>query len=53
MVHCGPHEGRHTAELVADRIDQVIESLGIVGMMETQNGTTFKIKRFLKCNVTA
>ena len=40
MVHCGPHEGRHTAELVADRIDQVIESLGIVGMMETQKGIT-------------
>ena len=40
MVHCGPYEGRHTAELVADRIDQVIESLGIVGMMETQNGIT-------------
>ena len=40
MVHCGPHEGRHTAELVADRIDQVIESLGIVGIMETQKGIT-------------
>ena len=40
MVHCGPHEGRHTSELVADRIDAVIESLGFEGVLEAHKAMT-------------
>ena len=40
MVHCGPHEGRHTVTLVAEGIDAVIESLEIPGLLEAVTAMT-------------
>ena len=40
MVYCGPHEGRHTAALVAERVDAVIESLAIPGLLECHKALT-------------
>ena len=27
MIHCGPHEGRHTGALVAKKLDEIINTL--------------------------
>ena len=45
MVHCGPHEGRHTGVLVARKLDEVINSLDlpeIFKCMTTDNASNMK-----------
>ena len=49
MVHCGPHEGRHTGVLVAKKIDEIINALELPGVedcfktMTTDNAANMKI----------
>ena len=48
MVHCGPHEGRHTGVLVAKKLDEVINSLRLpeencFKSMTTDNASNMKI----------
>ena len=39
-MHCGPHEGRHTGALVAERFDAMIYSFGIEVMSEVNMAMT-------------
>ena len=48
MVHCGPHEGRHTGQLVARKLDEVIVALNLpedncFKSMTTDNASNMKI----------
>ena len=48
MVHCGPHEGRHTGVLVAKKLDEVINELELretdcYKSMTTDNASNMKI----------
>ena len=49
MIHCGPHEGRHTGVLVAKKIDEIINGLELPGVescfktMTTDNAANMKI----------
>ena len=48
MVHCGPHEGRHTGQLVARKLDEIINSLdlseeNLFKSMTTDNASNMKI----------
>ena len=46
MVHCGPHEGRHTGVLVARKLDEIINSLELpeecYKSMTTDNAANMK-----------
>ena len=47
MVHCGPHEGRHTGALVAKKLDEIINSLEFpddcMKTMTTDNAANMKV----------
>ena len=48
MIHCGPHEGRHTGVLVAKKLDEVINELELpendcFKTMTTDNASNMKI----------
>lgn len=48
MIHCGPHEGRHTGVLVAKKLDEVIQALELpeedcFKTMTTDNAANMKI----------
>ena len=49
MVYCGPHRGRHTGELVAEKLDEVIDSLELppkdklLRSMTTDNAANMKV----------
>lgn len=48
MVYCGPHEGRHTGQLVARKLDEVINQIGLPDVevfksMTTDNAANMKI----------
>jgi hypothetical protein len=50
MIHCGPHEGRHTGNLVAKKLDEIINSLELpvdpsscMKTMTTDNAANMKV----------
>ena len=49
MIHCGPHEGRHTGVLVAKKLDEIINSLELPDVetchktMTTDNAANMKV----------
>ena len=48
MVHCGPHEGRHTGQLVARKLDEIIATMGLpeencFKSMTTDNASNMRI----------
>ena len=48
MVHCGPHEGRHTGQLVARKLDEIIATMGLTEencfkSMTTDNTSNMRI----------
>ena len=48
MVHCGPHEGRHTGMLVARKLDEIVNALQLpedncFKTMTTDNASNMKI----------